>query len=790
MTGACDPDGAGRRPSRLVPWIWLLATAALAGLAWQWWATPGAVTTDLLALLPRESLPPAVRQAQAQLVRAAERRLVVLVGGADLASAVRAGDAWHAAALEAGAFARITYTIDPAAQERWRGFYAAYRHSLLPDAYRITGDRDTRRAVVREAARWFYSPVGLPGGLPLVEDPLQLFGLWQLERGRDGPFRVLRERLVTTEAGRHYVAAVAELDGSPFDRATQRRVVTGLETARSAAREAGRDVEVLAAGVLLHAAEAAQRAQREVAVIGLGSLLGIGLLMILSFRSVGAMLVVQVPILVGCLAATALGAQLFGGLHVLTLVFGASLLGVAVDYGLHYVCHLAPAASLPQRAACLRRLLPGLFLAWATTVLAYLAMAIPPFPGLREMAAFAAIGLLFAWLTVLAWLPGLARGGLRGEGRLLRGFAALPGPLAAHRLGGRLALAAAALAAAGVGWATLDDDIRLLQSSSAPLLSQDERVAALAGIPSSGNFLLMTAGTADGVLRTEEEARIHLDRLRERGLIAGYQALSQWVPSEARQRDDRAWLGRRVYAPDGWLDELARLVGLPERWGHASRAAFARAGERILRLETWLGDPVSAPWRHLWIGATDGGYASVVTVRGIRGVEGRAGLEAVARAVRGATAVDRIADLSRTLGGYRRQMSLVLAGAYLLVLGVLVARYRGRAWRVVAPTVLAALGTLGAFGWLGTAINLFTVLGLLLVLGIGIDYGIYMHEEPLDPGTSWIAVCLSALSTLLSFGLLTFSHLPAMRAFGLAVLVGVTLAWLLAPTFSARVSRR
>jgi predicted exporter len=787
MTGeSADPGDGRERRRRLVAWVWLLATAACAGLAWHWWAAPGAVRTDLRALLPPESLSLAVQQAEAQLVRAAERRVVVLVGGGDLASAMRAADAWHAAARRAQAFQRITYAIDAGGQERWRAFYALYRHSLLAEAHRQGASRDADREVVREAARWLYSPVGLPGGLPLVEDPLQLFGSWQLERGRDSPFRVLGERLVATEAGRTYVAALADLDGSPFDRETQRRAMAGLEAAREAARESAAGVEVLAAGVVLHAAETAQRAEREVAVVGLGSLLGIGLLMVLAFRSVRPMLVAQVPILVGCLAATALAARLFGGLHVLTLVFGASLLGVAVDYGLHYLCHLEAAASPLQRVACLRRLSPGLLLAWVTTILAYLAMAIPPFPGLREMAAFAGIGLLCAWLTVLAWLPLLARGGPHGDGWLVRGLAALPARLRANRLGGGIALAAVFAAAAGLPWATTDDDIRLLQSSSPARLAQDQRVAALAGIPSTGSFLLIAAGTPDGVLRTEEETRAGLERLRERGLISGYQAISQWVPSETRQRHNHEWLGRRVYGPGGWLDALGREVGLPARWLQVSRASHARAGAQVLHLEAWLADPVSVPWRHLWIGAAEGGYASVVTVRGLKGEEGRAGLEAVARTVRGATVVDRVGDLSRTLGAYRRQMTLVLAIAYLLVLAALAARYGRSAWRVIGPTLLGALAALGVFGWLGMAINLFTVLGLLLVLGIGIDYGIYMHEERLHPGKSWLAVCLSALSTLLSFGLLAFSMLPAMRAFGLAVLMGVSLAWLLAPAFSAR----
>jgi len=95
--------------------------------------------------------------------------------------------------------------------------------------------------------------------------------------------------------------------------------------------------------------------------------------------------------------------------------------------------------------------------------------------------------------------------------------------------------------------------------------------------------------------------------------------------------------------------------------------------------------------------------------------------------------------------------------------------------------VLASLITLGCLGWLSIPVNLFTVLALLLVLGVGIDYGIYMEEERGDQDSAaWIGVSLSAMTTLLSFGLLALSQTPALQTFGLTMLLGVGLSWGLA----------
>jgi len=144
--------------------------------------------------------------------------------------------------------------------------------------------------------------------------------------------------------------------------------------------------------------------------------------------------------------------------------------------------------------------------------------------------------------------------------------------------------------------------------------------------------------------------------------------------------------------------------------------------------------------------------------------------------------VDRTGDVSVLLGHYRTGMSWLLLAGFVAVAVTLFLRYRHAAWRALVPTVLATLLTLAALGWLGEPLQLFTVLALMLLLGMGVDYGIFLLEHPSD-GASWLAVCLGAASTLLAFGLLALSATPALHAFGLAMLLGIGLVWLLSPFF-------
>ena len=144
--------------------------------------------------------------------------------------------------------------------------------------------------------------------------------------------------------------------------------------------------------------------------------------------------------------------------------------------------------------------------------------------------------------------------------------------------------------------------------------------------------------------------------------------------------------------------------------------------------------------------------------------------------------VDKTAEYSGLLARYRIGMGWLLGLGYAAVLLALTWRFKRAAWRALLPTALGTLLVLACFGWLGIPLQLFTVLALVLLLGMGVDYGIFLLEHPGD-GTAWLAVALAGVSTLLSFGLLALSSTPALHVFGLTMLIGEVLIWLLTPFF-------
>jgi predicted exporter len=766
--------------------LWALVVCLLIGHnAWLWLGQRIAPDTDILALLPLDERDPVLQQSFTHMVDSAQQRVVVLVGAKEWQDAGRAADAYRAVLAPQGALLSFD-AIGDDAQAGWLA--SLQRHGSL-----LVGAEQERQLREQPAGFWkdsalarLYSAFSGPKLGAFRDDPFGLFAGWMQERAGETPVRPRDGRLFVAGEGREYVLLTYTLKQSAFSLGAQSALVPLLDAAKAAAVTAVPSAEVIQAGVVLHAAAAGRQASREIHTIGAGSMIGIVLLTWLTFRSVRPVFLNLLAIGIGFLGALSVCWLLFGRIHLLTLVFGASLIGVAQDYGIYFLCQRLGADPQLDSPRLLRRLLPSLGLTLLAAVIGYLGLALTPFPGLRHMAVFSALGLVFAWLTVVCWFPAMIGPRTLKAGWLARRYRGLAArwPRFSHQPIALAIVAALALFIAA-GWSrlTVNDDIRSLQSSPPELVRDQIKLGKLLDAPSPVQYFLVRGASSEAVLQREEALKRRLDALIAQGHIGGYQALSNWVPSLRTQAARLTLVDGKLLAGEGPLAQLANEIGEDAEWVAATRAHL-RTNAVPLKLDAFLATSASEPWRHLWLGQVEGEYASIVALRGMR----YASIPTLARAAEGMAGVqwvDKVGGISSVLGRYRAWMGWVVLGAYGVVFLVLLPRYRGRTWRVLAPTAIASLLTLALLGFAGQSLQLFHVLALMLLLGVGVDYGIFMQEES-ERGIDapWLAVGLSAASTILSFGLLGLSGTPALQAFGLTMLAGTALVWLGAPCFT------
>jgi predicted exporter len=761
----------------------LVVCLLLAHNAYLWLGQRIVPDTDILNLLPVQERDPLLQRSFTHMVDAAQQRLVVLIGAPDWADAKRAADAYSAVLAQQPNLLQAT-PFGESAESDWLAQFQQHRLILLTAEQENQLRTQPPQYWSQSALANMVNPFGGPKLGAWRDDPFGLFGGWVRERSQETPVRPRDGHLFVADAEKQYVLLPLTLRLPAFSISAQQAVLPLLAQADAAARQQVPQVEIVKAGVILHAAAAGEQANSEVSTIGIGSLIGIILLMWATFRSFKPIALILLSIGIGFLGSFSVCWLLFGRIHLLTLVFGASLIGVAQDYGIYFLCNRLSADPTLDSVALLKRLMPGLLLTLLTTVIGYMGLALTPFPGLRQMALFSAFGLVFAWLTVACWFPLFVAGGL-SSGALVRIYGAAPLRWPLLRMNkaslGALALFVA-LAAWGCARLGVNDDIRLLQNPSPLLISQQIKLSKLLDAPTPVQFFLVRGGSPEIVLQREEQLKRRLDPLIAERKIGGYQALSNWAPSQRTQTARRALVEEQLLRDGGPLMQMAAQLGEDAAWVAATRAHLLESG-KPLSLDAFLASGASEPWRYLWLGEVDGAYASIVALRG----SSNAALPALQQAgagLDGVQWVDKVGEISSVLGRYRQYMGWVVLCSYVVVFVMLFPRYRGNAWRVLAPAAVASIATLAILGMTGQDLQLFHVLALMLLLGVGVDYGIFMHEHPRRSDTTpWLAVGLSAANTILSFGLLGLSKTPALQAFGLTMLIGTASVWILVPCF-------
>lgn len=738
------------------------------------------VETDILALLPNAQQDPALDEALNAFSAKLARRQIFLVGATDLADAKLAA-ASFARALEASkAFASVTLELDANALERF-DVYAEHRAYLVTDADERALRDGTGEQMVQKAVRSAFTPAGLMQPMSLAQDPLGLLNdFLRAQVPAFGNARLDGGTLVVDAEGASYVLVLAESDGSPFASAVQERVMPAIDAAGAAARRAvPAAITILTSGAIQHAAAATTRATSEVSTFGTIEAVAVVVLLWLILGQIRPLILAMFTLSLAVIAAFTVVHFTFGKVHLLALVFGSSLIGSVIDYSIHFFADRFRDPGRWSPVAAVNHVGPAILLGLTTTLIGYLVLAFVPFPGLKQIAVFCMVGLIVGAGCVLCFYPLFVRIGHRRPPQAgPRMGAALDRFLKRWRwTNGRILLLVLAAGVVGFGLtrAQIQDDVRALQESPRALVESEQQVRELLGSSVETRFFLVTGDSEQVVLERERQLTGELDRLIRGRALSAYQAVSTSLPSLAHQQRTHELLASKVYAAGGLLEQVMTRLGFPPEAIQKRQQEFANAVSPLTPDE-WLKSPASQATRHLWLGQVGQRYATVVSLGGIGDV---AALHALTTKIPDTRLIDRVAGTSEILSTYRQTLSGLLALIYAIAGIVLLVRFGWRAAvRILLPSMLATLTTLGLFGWFGVPINLFTMLALWLVLGLGIDYGIFLRHGLDNRPTAILSVTLSACTTLLAFGLLSFSATPFIRSIGLTLLCAITLSWL------------
>ena len=770
------------RRARLVAW------AALGIALFVYSARHITFTTDITNFLP-EGRGAELARISRELVHSDLARTMVLTIHADEPARAIAAAQELAQALRAHPeIAWLRTGADAELQEQvYRLYFPRRLYFVSDDPERALEPRLSDAGLLAQAQALRRS-LALPVS-PLLEqivpaDPLGAFrGLLERMRAGEPPLATV-DGVFTTRDGRWAVILLAT-KSSAFDTVAQRPLLEAIQTRFAAVRaRLGPDLVLEQSGANRFALDAETKVRADASMIGTFSTIGVALLSWLFFRSVLSLGLAMVPALAGLLLAMAAGLAIFGRLDGMTIGFGASLIGVTIDYPTHYLIlrSLATAGESPWQLA--RRLSGSLSMAALTTMASFAGLAITSFRGFRELGVFSLIGVAGALVATIFLLPDLvprSRPVPPISSHLARRMGAWIPRLRRHRSALALVpIAVFALGALALPQLVWNDDLSKLGQPDPKLAAEEARVRERVSTFDSGRFVIALAGSAEEAVARNDAVYARLAALVARGELGGVRSLHDLLWSQDLQRRNLAALQASP--------ELAARVDTQFGAAGFRAGTFAPFAQTLaappepLSLAELRASPLGPLAATLVLDLED--RTAVITY--LRGLSDPESLRAALADLPDVHVFAQRDFMNEIAAQFRvRTLTQILIGSA-CVLGILVARYRDwrRACAAFLPALLTAIIVLSAFALSGTETGLLHAVSLLIVMGMGVDYGIFVVDSADDPheiGAALVSCLLCCLTTILGFGALALSSHPALRAIGLTTGIGIALSLVLAP---------
>ncbi len=712
------------RTKNLLRGGFVLLTALFFGVA-AWFGVPE-FTTSIYDLVGKRHLavPAPLRDRSAAQIQ-------ILFEAKSLDDAIKVADEFHHILSVCGkeTFSSIRFRTDDDRLEQVLSFYRQHAAGICsPDDLDKLNAKDFRFFTDRTLQSLFTSPA--PPLVPFQEDHFGLLDhyLKSFPNAISGWSR--QQGVMAAEFNqRHYV--LMSLTLQPEVAADINRLESAvhqlLGIRRCALGSNGEpDTTIHLCGVPMHTAETAGRCRTEINLIAWISTAFILLLALEVFRSF-----LKLPLLLitlGLSAATGFAAvcivsRWLGPVHLLACTFGATLLGLAVDYSFHWLM-------AEERREEIRR---KLLLSCLTTEIAFLPLLFSRLPVLTQMAVFMGTGLAAALLFVLAFYP-------------VPQQPTAPRPLPRRRDPRRFrtifALAVAAILLYG-GWRIrFRTDPDSLHRPSRELLVAEKTFQEISGSGASSGFIAVHGDSLDELLEIEERLN----------LAAELPRLSRFLPSlEKRRAAYRA-------IEELYRDQSARLSGKLKLKSDL-KAPMPPVAWDPEKIPAELADPFICL-------DPNGGFYSVIPN--------------VLEAPPPTDGVSFFAPrrlLAELMAFYTRTVLWLLAATGLLLVIAVAAAFKKRAFKIALPPVIAVMTVFSLIAITGQPVNLFHLLACFMLIGMSLDYSIFLDH---DFERGFKPVLCSLLTSLAGFGTLAFVSFPLVRSLGQTLGIGLAVSFLAA----------
>lgn len=594
--------------------------------------------------------------------------------------------------------------------------YKKYQYNLLSSKNIKRLENNYYEAVTAESLENLYNPLGIML-LPLDDDPFMLFTdyIKSLSSGT-GDYSSINYNdkyysIITIEINPDLALSPTKINGE-IKKLTQQQNKLSVD-----------GVKIYLTGTPIHSYYASSRSMLEINLICILSVIFLLGLFKYYFSDLRLLIPTLTSIGLGMLLGYIVCTLIFPSIHVLTFVFSTTLIGICIDYSLHYFIEKD-----------LSKIFKSLTVSMLTTVSAFAVLLFSGVELLKQIAVFTMTGLFSVYLMVVLFYPLLK---INTKQRTI-GFSL------SEKTKKTLLYSVAAVAFCGLFFIQFNDDIKDMYVPSKKLAGAEKLYKEVTDNNSKITFAIVRGNNLQDILEKEEALIKEVN-------FTKIQALSKYLPSHKQQAKNRE-LRKNLYNHS--LKNYATFL----------------SSEQVNKLlkEEYPADYLDMDKNSIFSEFLIDKNTSLVMLYDIKDPQ--------VIIDNGYEYIDVQQSISDRIKNCRINCLVMLLPVFVILFILLSVIYKPKnTLKILTPSILATTFSIGVLSIFNVEINLFHVLAIFLIIGFGLDYSVFKAGGIKG---SKDAVLLSCLTTVFSFLLLALTNFKLISSLGLILSIGLSVSYL------------
>jgi predicted exporter len=447
------------------------------------------------------------------------------------------------------------------------------------------------------------------------------------------------------------------------------------------------------------------------------------------FKSIKLLIPIALSIAFGFIASFAITSLIYNNFHLITFLFGTTLIGIGIDYSYHYIF----AEKIDKD------FYKDLAMSFLSTALAFSLLYLLKIDILNQIATFTTIGLFAIFTFIITIYPCI------NFTKPVKNY----NPKLNTTFKKYLIITLVVLAFLGLLRIRFNDNLTSLYTPSKSLIKSEALFNMVSNyIENNGTFIIIKNPSEKNILENEEKIT---SLLEQKGI--DYVSMSKFAPSMNVQKENFK-LVKKLYKNK--LVEYNDILSntqvnelLNEDFNYQNIDLKSSFKDLLLNDNSTLIIPLS----------------SNLPIIKFDDVE----------------VVNFQETISSHLKTYRINLLKFIPVIYFLLYFLLLIFYGAKqSLKMFLPIIISTIFVILFISLIGVELNLFNILGILLALGFTIDYSIFSRNKSKKTET---AIFLACITTAMSFFLLIFTTFKLISTLALTLSLGIFFNYILIKLF-------